>query len=107
METDTKTSYSKTGKPELAKIPVKNLRNYSGAMLYYETQDPILIMRHLRHKKMDTTMHYLKHIVLDPASQAFVSKGPTTDKEAQELLDNGWTYVLTTPNGTMLFRKHK
>jgi len=30
--------------PELKKIPMKNLRNYSGAKLYYSLQDPIAVM---------------------------------------------------------------
>lgn len=36
--------------PNFKKIPMKNLRNYSGAKLYYSLKDPIAVMRHLRHK---------------------------------------------------------
>ncbi len=54
-------------KPELDKIPCKNLRNYSGAQFYLNLpiRDPIAVMRHLRHKKLETTMHYIRAIVLD------------------------------------------
>jgi integrase len=40
-------------KPELDKIQLRNLRNYSGAQLYKNLpiRDPIAVMRHLRHKK--------------------------------------------------------
>jgi hypothetical protein len=51
---------------ELLKIPMKNLRNYSGAQVYFKSANsPIAVMRHLRHKKLETTMHYLKAINLD------------------------------------------
>jgi hypothetical protein len=52
--------------PTLKNIPMKNLRNYSGAQFYlnYE-KDAIGTMRHLRHKRLETTMHYLRAIVLD------------------------------------------
>jgi hypothetical protein len=47
----------KLNEPELKNVLMRNLRNYSGAQLYFKTQDPILIMRHLGHKKLETTMH--------------------------------------------------
>lgn len=47
--------------PTLKTIPMKNLRNYSGAQLYYQFPDPIGVMRHLRHKRIETTMRALTH----------------------------------------------
>jgi len=51
--------------PELKRVKMRNLRNYSGAQLYHRTKDPIRVMRHLGHKKLETTMHYLRGIHLD------------------------------------------
>lgn len=37
----------------------------------------------------------------------FISRGTRSDKGARALIEAGFEYVLTTPNGTMLFRKRK
>lgn len=52
--------------PELKKIQVKLLLNYSGAQLYLSMPKPdvISVMRHLRHKKIETIMHYIRAIVI-------------------------------------------
>jgi integrase len=92
--------------PDLKKIPMKNLRNYSGARLYYTLKDPIAVMRHLRHKKLETTMHYIRAITLDGEDE-YTCKATTDNKEAQDLIEHGFQYVLTTPNGLMLFRKRR
>ena len=75
-------------------------------MLYYAVPDPILVMRHLRHKKLETTMHYIRGITIN-GEGGWTSKGATNDKEAKELIDNGFQYVCTTPQNIMLFRKRK
>jgi integrase len=97
-------------KPELNKIPLKNLRNYSGAKLYYKTQDPIAVMRHLRHKKLETTMHYIRGITIG-GEEEYITKAiqlgtPTTIKEITELSDTGFN-KLTEADGYIIFRKRK
>ena len=92
--------------PDLKKIPMKNLRNYSGAKLYYSLPDPIAVMRHLRHKKLETTMHYLRGITID-GEEEYLCKTASNDKEATQLIEQGFQYVLTTPQNIMLFRKRK
>jgi integrase len=97
----------KLAKPELDKIPCKNLRNYSGAQFYLNLpiRDPIAVMRHLRHKKLETTMHYIRAIVLD-AEEEYTCREATTKTEAMKLIDEGFTYQ-TTIEGAQLFRKRK
>jgi hypothetical protein len=91
--------------PELKKIPMKNLRNYSGAQFWYSFPDPIGVMRHLRHKRMETTMHYLRAITLDGDVQ-FDCKTATTAKEAAQLIENGYQ-LADTIDGIHLYRKRK
>jgi len=91
--------------PELKKIPMKNLRNYSGAKLYYSIKDPIAVMRHLRHKKLETTMHYIRAITIG-GEEEHTCKTATTVKEATELIELGFQYV-TEIDGYKLFRKRK
>jgi len=77
--------------PQLKQIPMRNLRNYSGAQLYYKLQDPIAVMRHLGHKKLETTMHYLKGIVIN-GEEEYTCKTATTVQEAQTLIEAGFQY---------------
>jgi integrase len=93
-------------KPELKRVKMRNLRNYSGAQLYHRTKDPIRVMRHLGHKKLETTMHYLRGIHLD-AEEEYTCRTATNAKEATELMEVGFEYVATTPQDLMLFRKRK
>jgi len=92
--------------PTLTTIPMKNLRNYSGAQFYlnYE-KDAIGTMRHLRHRKLETTMHYLRAIVLDQEPE-YISRTAKTIEEDMELINAGYQYI-TERDGTKLFRKRK
>jgi hypothetical protein len=95
--------------PELKNIPLKNLRNYSGAQLYKSlpVRDPIAVMRHLRHKKLETTMHYIRAIVLDyEEDDQWISRTSTTIQEDQKLIDSGFQYV-TERDGIKIYRKRK
>jgi integrase len=99
----------KLNKPELEQIQCRNLRNYSGAQYYLNmpVRDPIAVMRHLRHKKLETTMHYLRAIILDEDPQ-YASAIATNVKEAQDLVNNGYEYVTGEYNdGGKIFRKRK
>jgi len=96
-------------KPELEKIELRNLRNYS-ASTYYKSlpiRDPIAVMRHLRHKKLETTMHYLRAINLDyEGDDQWISRTSTTLEEDAKLVESGFQYV-TERDGTKLFKKRK
>ena len=96
---------TKLCKPELNKIPLKNLRNYSGAKMYYKTQDPIAVMRHLRHKKLETTMHYIRGITVG-GDEEYICKTAKTEQEIIKLIEAGFTYVTET-DGLKYFKKRK
>ena len=94
-------------RPELKNIPMKNLRNYSGAMLYLNLpiRDPIAVMRHLRHKKLETTMHYLRAIVLN-GEEEYICRTATTPQEIKQLIEEGFTKA-DEIDGTHFYRKRK
>jgi hypothetical protein len=70
-------------------------------------RDPIAVIRHLRHKKLDTTMHYIRAINLDyEEDDQWISRTSTTLEEDAKLIENGFQYV-TEIEGTKLFRKRK
>ena len=91
--------------PSLKTIPMKNLRNYSGAQFWYNFPDPIGVMRHLRHKRMETTMHYLRAITLDGDIQ-YDCKTAKTPEEITKLIELGYT-LADTIDGIHLYRKRK
>ncbi|MCJ7633236.1 tyrosine-type recombinase/integrase [Candidatus Bathyarchaeota archaeon] len=95
--------------PEIKKIPMKNLRNYSGAQLYLSMpiRDTIAIMRHFRHRKIETTMHYIQAIVLDEEEDIeYTSKAVQTKEEIMKLVDAGYQYVQTVGEWH-IYRKRK
>jgi integrase len=97
-------------KPELDKIELKSLRNYSGAQLYLSMpiRDPIAVMRHLRHKKLETTMHYIRGMALSNEPEDYICRIATDVKQASELIEKGFTYVTGEyKDGGKLFRKRK
>ena len=91
--------------PTLKTIPMKNLRNYSGAQFWYSFPDPIGVMRHLRHKRMETTMHYLRAITLDGDIQ-YDCKTAKTPEEITKLIELGYA-LADTIDGIHLYRKRK
>jgi integrase len=104
---DTRTRVAnKLSQPDLKNIPLRNLRNYAGAKLWYATQDPIAVMRLLRHKKLDTTMHYIRGVTTSTGDCDFTCKAATNAKEAMTLIEAGFQYV-TTIEGIQLFKKRK
>ena len=95
----------KLQKPQLKQIPMRSLRNYSGAQLYNRTKDPIAVMRHLGHKKLETTMHYLRGINLNEEEE-YTCRTASNVKEATQLIEAGFEYI-TEIDGLKLFRKRK
>jgi hypothetical protein len=64
-------------------------------------------MRHLRHKKLETTMHYIRAIVLDyEDDDQWISRTSTTIEEDAKLVENGFQDV-TERDGIKLHRKRK
>jgi integrase len=92
---------------ELLKIPMKNLRNYSGAQVYFKSANsPIAVMRHLRHKKLETTMHYLKAINLDEEPE-YDTQIAQTKEDIIKLNNAGYTFIQTVENIGHIYRKRK
>jgi len=99
----------KLNKPQLLNIDLRNLRNYSGERFYKSLpiRDPIALMQHFRHKKLERTMQYVRAIILDyEEDDQWISRTSTTIEEDAKLIENGFQYV-TERDGTKLYRKRK
>jgi len=99
---------NKFNEPELTKIPLKNLRNYAGA-IFYKTHghEPLATRQFMRHKRLDQTMHYLQTINLDEPEEYItvaIQMGTLdTKKQIIEYSNAGYTKV-TEADGYQYFR---
>jgi hypothetical protein len=82
--------------PTLKTIPMKNLRNYSGAQMYFKSANsPIAVMRHLRHKKTRN------HNALSQSNQSRrrtrIRHTNRTDQRRRYQTEQRWIHVHTNP----------
>lgn len=92
--------------PQLRTIPLRNLRHYNATMLYDKTKDILLVKHRLGHKKIETTMLYTQLITFSE-NEEYTCKTATTAEEASKLIEVGFQYTATTPDGFMLFKRRK
>ena len=93
------------GKPELRNIRLYDLRHYYVTKQMRRIQNAEIVRQIVGHKRLNTTQKYI-HLLVGTSGEWIVEG--TTDKErAKQLLATDFTYQLTTPDGTMLFRKQK
>jgi hypothetical protein len=95
---------------ELLKIDLRNLRNYSGERLYKSLpiRDPIAVMQHLRHKKLETTMHYIRAMIIDyEEDETWISLVTHSTEEECKAVEKGYTLVRAIDQTTAIYRKRK
>jgi integrase len=91
--------------PTIRTIRLYDLRHAYATKQLRRTQNAEIVRQLMGHKKLDTTQKYL-HLLAGNNGEWIVEG--TNDKErAKQLLTEDFTYQLTTPDGTMLFRKPK
>jgi integrase len=93
--------------PRLKEIHFHTFRHYHATKLFNETKSLPLVMERLGHRNINSTMVYTHIVEFDEESQNYHHATAKDEKEAGQLIDNGWTYVLTTPQNIMMFRKRK
>jgi len=97
---------NKLGNPRLLKISFHTLRHWKATMEYAKTRDILHVMQLLGHKNIKNTLIYTQLIKFKKEDE-FHSAVAKTTEEARQLVENGFEYVCTTPEGIMLFRKRK
>jgi site-specific recombinase XerC len=93
--------------PRLKQIHFHTMRHYYATRIYNETKSIIEVQAKLGHRNITSTMVYTHIMQFDEESQNYHHAIARDEKEAGELIDNGWTYILTTPQNVMMFRKRK
>lgn len=93
--------------PRLKEIHFHTFRHFHATKLFNETKNLILVKQRLGHRNINSTMVYTHVVEFDEESQNYHHATATNETEAGQLIDNGWTYICTTPNQIMMFRKRK
>ena len=89
----------------LRKVGHKYSSKSGKAKQFPRCQNAETVRQIVGHKKLDATKKYM-HLLANTNGEWIVEG--TTDKErAKQLLTADFTYQLTTPDGTMLFKKAK
>ncbi len=72
------------------------MRHYYATRVYNETRSIIEVQAKLGHRNINSTMVYTQIMPFYEESQNYRHAIARDEKEAGELIDNGWTYILTT-----------
>jgi integrase len=95
----------KLNDPQYLTVRLYDIRHAYVTTLLRRTQNAEIVRQMMGHKQLNTTQKYL-HLLAGTDGEWTVEG--TADKErAKQLLTEDFTYQLTTPDGTMLFRKPK
>lgn len=96
----------KLNQPRLNLVSLKSLRHYYACRLYESTKDILFVQRQIGHRSLSNTVRYARMVNFD-AEDDFIVKAAENKSEAEPLIEAGYQYVVTTPEGYMLFRKRK
>jgi integrase len=92
--------------PSIKTIRLYDLRHYYATNLYAKTDKILLVKQQLGHKKIETTMIYTQ-LVNFTEDEDYICTATKDTAEAKQLIEHGFQYVNTTPDGIMLYRKRK
>ena len=95
----------KLSKPELKNIRLYDLRHYYVTKQMRRIQNAEIVRQMVGHKRLNTTQKYIH--LLAGTSEEWIVEGTTEKERAKQLLATDFIYQLTTPDGTMLFKKAK
>ena len=95
----------KLNDPTIRTIRLYDLRHAYCTRQLRRTQNTEIVRQIMGHKRLDTTQKYLH--LLAGTSGEWIVEGTTDKERAKELLATDFTYQLTTPDGTMIFKKAK
>lgn len=91
--------------PSIQTIRLYDFRHYFATMLYHKTRDILFVKQQMGHTQIKTTLVYTQLLNLN--DDEWTCKATDNDHDATQLIESGFEYVATTPNGLMLFRKRK
>jgi integrase len=100
---------TKLSNPRLKQIHFHTFRHWKATMLYHNIKDIMTVKAFLGHKSVLSTQVYvnIEAALFLSTNDEWICKATRDPVEAQKLIETGFEYVATTPDGLMLFRKRK
>lgn len=92
--------------PNFMKIHFHTFRHWKATMEYHKTRNILHVKELLGHRNINSTLIYTQ-LIENAVSEDFHFATAKDDKEARPLIEKGFEYVATTPQGVMLFKKRK
>jgi integrase len=96
----------KLNQPRLNLISFKSLRHHYACRLYESTKDILFVQKQIGHRSLSNTVRYTRMVNFDSEDEYLVKVAKTVN-EAGSLIETGYQYIVTAPEGFMLFRKRK
>jgi len=96
---------SKLQNSRINEIKFHTFRHWFATREYAKTNSPLHVQERLGHRNINSTMVYT-HIIKTEGDNYYSATAKTTE-EAQRLIEEGFSFVCTTPENIMLFRKPK
>jgi len=91
--------------PRILQISFHTFRHWKATMEYAKTKDILHVMKLLGHRNIQNTLVYTQLVNFE--SDEYMCKAARKSEDAAQLIEGGFEYVCTTPDGVMLFRKRK
>jgi integrase len=93
--------------PRLKQVRFHSLRHFKATKEYALTRNILHVKEVLGHRNINSTIVYTHLVPIDEDAESYHHATAKDAKEAGELIEQCWQYVVTTPQGIMLFRKAK
>jgi integrase len=100
---------TKLNSPRLKQIHFHTFRHWKATMLYHTVKDIMTVKAFLGHKSVLSTQVYvsIEAALFLQTTDEWICKATRDPVEATKLIEAGFEYVATTPDGLMMFRKRK
>jgi integrase len=92
--------------PRFLQIHLHSFRHFRATMLYAQTRDLLYVMKILGHRSITNTIRYTQ-LVDFKDGESFICKVAKSAEEAVKLIENGFEFVSSFPDGIQLYKKRK
>jgi hypothetical protein len=103
-----RTAYKLKNK-RIEKVTYHSCRHWKATQLYHQTKDILYVMKFLGHRAVKNTLIYidLERLCYPNGGEDYTGKVAKTQTEKLQLIEVGFEFVSSDPDGTQYFRKRK
>src|SRR2546428_2426767 len=92
--------------PRFLQIHLHSFRHFRATMLYAQTRDLLYVMKILGHRSISNTIRYTQ-LVDFKDGESFTCKVAKSAEDAVKLVETGFEFVSSFPDGIQLYKKRK